>query len=55
MTCLVLLDQNIDTFREPWFRQIVSLDWDYIGRIRNCTRNTLDNGDNWLPFIYEVG
>ena len=52
MTCLVLLDQNIDTFRGSWFRQVMSLDWDSIGRIRNRPRNTLDNGENWLPFVY---
>lgn len=36
-------------FRVPWFRQVLSLNWDYVGRIRNRTLYTLDSGDNWLP------
>ncbi|WP_019677966.1 IS4 family transposase [Arsukibacterium perlucidum] len=36
-------------FRVPWFRQVLSLGWDYVGRIRNRTLYTLDSGDNWLP------
>ena len=36
-------------FRVPWFRQVLSLGWDYVGRIRNRTLYTLDNGESWLP------
>lgn len=36
-------------FQVPWFRQVLSMGWDYIGRIRNRTLYTLDNGESWLP------
>ncbi len=35
-------------FRVPWFRHVLSLNWDYVGRIRNRTLYTLDNGNNWM-------
>lgn len=34
-------------FRNPWFKNIVSLDWDYIGRVRGAP-NYFD-GKKWIP------
>ena len=42
-------------FRIPWFRLIESLEWDYIGRIRNSTHCKLKGDNTWFPVkkLYE--
>lgn len=35
-------------FRAPWFLQVESLNWDWVGRIRNRTMLSL-NEEDWLP------
>jgi len=34
-------------FRGPWFRQVEALGWDWVGRIRNKVKYSLDEGDSW--------
>jgi hypothetical protein len=34
-------------FRVPWFRQVESFGWDWIGRVRNRTLIQLENDDSW--------
>jgi len=34
-------------FRDPWFRQVEALGWDWVGRIRNKAKYSLDEGANW--------
>ncbi|MGI2227429.1 IS4 family transposase [Shewanella frigidimarina] len=36
-------------FRIPWFKQILSLDWDYVGRFRNRTHCKKHVEDDWFP------
>lgn len=36
-------------FRIPWFKQILSLNWDYVGRFRNRTHCKKRPEDEWLP------
>lgn len=36
-------------FQVPWFRLVQNLGWDYVGRIRNRSLYTPDNGKSWLP------
>ncbi len=36
-------------FRIPWFRQILSLKWDYVGRIRNRTHCKKLSEQHWYP------
>ncbi len=34
-------------FRGPWFRQVEALGWDWVGRIRNKVKYSLDAGNSW--------
>ena len=34
-------------FRGPWFREVESLGWHYVGRVRNRIRCSLDDGRSW--------
>lgn len=34
-------------FHTPWFKQIIALNWDYIGRIRGIYQYSIDNGKTW--------
>ncbi len=36
-------------FRIPWFKQILSLDWDYVGRFRNRTHCRKSPIHHWYP------
>jgi hypothetical protein len=36
-------------FRIPWFKQILSLDWDYVGRFRNRTHCRKTIVHHWYP------
>lgn len=36
-------------FRIPWFKQILSLNWDYVGRFRNRTHCKKLPVDSWYP------
>ena len=36
-------------FRIPWFKQIVSLNWDYVGRFRNRTHCKKLSEQSWYP------
>jgi hypothetical protein len=36
-------------FRIPWFKQILSLNWDYVGRFRNRTHCKTHVEDDWFP------
>lgn len=36
-------------FRIPWFKQILSLNWDYVGRFRNRTHCKKSPVDSWYP------
>jgi hypothetical protein len=36
-------------FRIPWFKQILSLNWDYVGRFRNRTHCKKRSEDDWFP------
>lgn len=36
-------------FQVPWFRKVQALGWDYVGRIRNRSLYTPDNGKSWIP------
>ncbi len=36
-------------FRIPWFKQILSLNWDYVGRFRNRTHCKKCLVDDWYP------
>ncbi|QQX79836.1 IS4 family transposase [Shewanella sp. KX20019] len=36
-------------FRIPWFKQILSLNWDYVGRFRNRTHCKKCPEDDWYP------
>ena len=42
-------------FRIPWFQLIISLGWDYIGRVRNATHCKRKCDDIWFPVksLYE--
>jgi hypothetical protein len=37
------------SFRGPWFKLITSLDWDYIGRVRNRTYCKHQASNEWHP------
>lgn len=34
-------------FKNPWFKEVLALGWDYVGRIRGCV--TYDNGREFVP------
>jgi len=34
-------------FRGPWFRQVERLGWDWVGRVRNRIKYSLDEGRHW--------
>ena len=34
-------------FHGPWFKQVVDLGWDYIGRVRGTYEYSLDEGKSW--------
>lgn len=34
-------------FKVPWFRQILGLGWDFVGRTRQPNTFSLDNGESW--------
>src|SRR6202043_3611658 len=34
-------------FHTPWFEQVWSLGWDYVGRVRGTYKYSLDNGSSW--------
>ena len=36
-------------FRVPWFKQVVALNWDYIGRVRNRTFCKNETDEKWHP------
>lgn len=36
-------------FRCPWFKLVLSLNWDFIGRVRNQTLYQQDSDTPWLP------
>jgi len=36
-------------FRIPWFQLVISLGWDYIGRVRNSTHCKRKHDDTWFP------
>lgn len=36
-------------FRIPWFKQVLSLEWDYVGRVRNRTHSKKVEESNWAP------
>ena len=36
-------------FRNTWFRQVLSLGWDYIGRVRNKTQYCEKHAKQWKP------
>ncbi|MEZ9200769.1 IS4 family transposase, partial [Shewanella sp. 10N.286.54.B9] len=36
-------------FRIPWFKQILSLEWDYVGRFRNRTHCRKIAINHWYP------
>lgn len=36
-------------FKNPWFRQVESLGWNWLGRIRHFTQFKPDASDTWLP------
>lgn len=36
-------------FRIPWFKQVLSLDWDYVGRFRNRTHCRKSSVHQWYP------
>ncbi|MDP5148351.1 IS4 family transposase [Shewanella sp. ULN5] len=36
-------------FRIPWFKQVLSLGWDYVGRFRNRTHCRKSSVDQWYP------
>ena len=36
-------------FRIPWFKQVLSLKWDYVGRVRNRTHCKKVAGNDWSP------
>lgn len=36
-------------FRIPWFKQILSLEWDYVGRVRNRTQCLKAGVHGWIP------
>ena len=42
-------------FRIPWFQLIESLEWDYIGRVRNATHCKRKSENTWFPVkkLYE--
>jgi hypothetical protein len=42
-------------FRNPWFRAVLSIGWDFIGRVRNKTQYRKENENIWLPIksLYE--
>ena len=42
-------------FRVPWFEMIKSLNWDFVGRVRNKTFCMNDTDDDWYPVkdLYE--
>jgi len=36
-------------FRNPWFKSVIALGWDYVGRVRNRDMLKPVNTDNWEP------
>jgi hypothetical protein len=34
-------------FKTPWFRAVLAMDWDFVGRTRKPNFYTLDKGKNW--------
>lgn len=36
-------------FRNPWFRAVLSIGWDFVGRVRNRTQYCKENQTIWLP------
>jgi hypothetical protein len=34
-------------FKVPWFRQVLNLGWDFVGRTRQPNAFSVDNGENW--------
>ncbi|QFU25193.1 IS4 family transposase [Shewanella eurypsychrophilus] len=36
-------------FRIPWFKQVLSLEWDYVGRVRNRTQCFKSGEYDWQP------
>jgi hypothetical protein len=36
-------------FRVPWFKLIISLGWDYVGRVRNRTMMKRETDESWYP------
>jgi hypothetical protein len=36
-------------FRNTWFKAVKSLGWDFIGRVRNKTKYSIDGSKKWLP------
>jgi hypothetical protein len=34
-------------FHTPWFKQVKALGWDYVGRIRNAYKYSIDGGKTW--------
>ena len=34
-------------FRAPWFQHVLTLGWDFVGRLRNKNRVLLDNSTTW--------
>lgn len=36
-------------FRNPWFKMVIALGWDYVGRIRNRDLAKSVNKDDWAP------
>ena len=36
-------------FRIPWFKQVLSLEWDYVGRVRNRTHSKKVEESDWAP------
>jgi hypothetical protein len=36
-------------FRNPWFRAVLSIGWDFIGRVRSRTQYCKENESVWMP------
>ena len=34
-------------FKVPWFRKVIELEWDFVGRTRQPNTYSFDKGESW--------